>query len=74
MMRHFPGPPGMKDEIRESNWPKQYISGTFRCTWKLWNDNIVTILNKIYETGQNPPDISKSIFIALPKKTGGNIV
>ena len=31
---------------------------------------ITTILNTIYETGQIPPDISKSIFITLPKKPG----
>ena len=28
----------------------------------------ITLLNKIYDTGQIPPDISKSIFKALPKK------
>ena len=28
---------------------------------------ITTLLNEIYDTGQIPPDNSKSIFIALPK-------
>ena len=31
---------------------------------------ITALLNKIYDTGQIPPDISKSIFIALKKKPG----
>ena len=29
---------------------------------------ITTLINEIYDPGQIPPDISKSIFIALPKK------
>ena len=35
---------------------------------------ITTLLNKIYGTGQIPPDIPKSIFIALPKETMDNRV
>ena len=30
----------------------------------------ITSLNKSYDTGQIPPDMFKSIFIALPKKSG----
>ncbi|RUS77743.1 hypothetical protein EGW08_014502 [Elysia chlorotica] len=33
-------------------------------------DKITSLLNEIYETGQIPADITKSIFIALPKKPG----
>ena len=33
-------------------------------------DQITKIFNNIYETGQIPEDLSKSIFIALPKKAG----
>ena len=33
-------------------------------------DKIPTLLNEIYDTGQIPPDISKSIFIALPMNPG----
>ena len=33
-------------------------------------DQITTLLNEIYNTGQIPPDNSESIFIALPKKPG----
>ena len=36
------------------------------------NIKITTLLNKIYGTGQIPPDIPKSIFIALPKETMDN--
>ena len=31
---------------------------------------ITTLLNEMYDTGRIPPDISKSLFIALPKKPG----
>ncbi|GFN94698.1 RNA-directed DNA polymerase from mobile element jockey-like [Plakobranchus ocellatus] len=31
---------------------------------------ITHLLNEIYDTGQIPTDLSKSIFIALPKKSG----
>ncbi|GFO12460.1 transposon tx1 uncharacterized 149 kda protein [Plakobranchus ocellatus] len=31
---------------------------------------VTHLLNEIYNTGQIPTDLSKSIFIALPKKTG----
>ena len=33
-------------------------------------DKIVTLLNHIYDTGQIPGDMPKSIFIAVPKKPG----
>ena len=33
------------------------------------NNKVTTSLNKICDTGPIPPDIFKSIFIALPKKT-----
>ena len=32
MKHNFPGPPTMKDEIRQNNWPIQYISGDFKST------------------------------------------
>ena len=38
------------------------------------NVKITTLLNKIYGTGQIPPDIPKSIFIAPPKETMENRV
>ena len=31
---------------------------------------VAPLLIEIYNTGQIPPDISKSLFIALPKKSG----
>ena len=33
-------------------------------------DEITENLNNIYESGQIPEDLSKSIFIALPEKAG----
>ena len=37
-------------------------------------NKITTLLNEIYDTGQIPSDISKSTFIAFPKRPGGNRV
>ena len=33
-------------------------------------EKVTTLLNEIYDTGQIPIDMSRSIFIALPKKPG----
>ena len=32
---------------------------------------LIRSLNKTYDSGQIPPNIPKSIFMALPKETGG---
>ena len=37
-------------------------------------EKIMTLLNEIYNIDQIPPDISKSIFITLPKKPRDNRV
>ena len=36
-------------------------------------DQITILLKEIYDRGKIPPDISKSIFIALPKKQGATV-
>ena len=51
-----PGPDGVTTEMFEALGS----FGTLRLT---------NLLNKIYDTGNIPEDMSKSIFIALPKKT-----
>ncbi|CAF4923470.1 unnamed protein product, partial [Rotaria magnacalcarata] len=33
-------------------------------------DIMTKLINKIYDTGELPEDLTKSIFIALPKKPG----
>ena len=33
-------------------------------------DAITNLVNKIYDTGEIPEDLTKSIFIAIPKKSG----
>jgi len=33
-------------------------------------EKLTEVLNEVYDSGQIPEDLSKSIFIALPKKTG----
>ena len=35
-------------------------------------EKVTEVNNKIYNTGEIPEDLSKSIFIALPKRAGAN--
>ncbi|XP_072046873.1 uncharacterized protein [Amphiura filiformis] len=37
---------------------------------KLGIVKLTEVLNEIYNSGETPPELSKSIFIALPKKPG----
>ena len=79
MEGNFAGPPIMKDEIwaaiRKMKLSK--VTGQHSISVELTEaledkriDKITSLLNKIYDTSQIPPHISKSIFIALPKKPG----
>eukprot|EP00795_Rhopilema_esculentum_P008226 gene8226-biopygen9334 len=36
-------------------------------------DKLTEVVNKVYDSGEIPDDLSKSIFIALPKKLGATI-
>ena len=71
-MKHFSGPPIMKDKIRAAirkmNLGK--ATGPDSISLELLDygiDMITTLLNEIYDTDQIPRDISKSTFTALPK-------
>ena len=77
MKYNFTGPCIMKDEIgaaiRKMKLGK--ATGPDSISVKLLKglsnygiDKITTLLNEIYDTGQIPPDISKYIFISLPKR------
>ena len=78
MKGDFAGPPIMKDEmqaaIRKMKLDKATGSGSISVELlEALEDSrieITTLLNEINDTVQIPQDISKSIFIALPKKLG----
>ena len=79
MKKNFAGPPIMKDELREAMRKMKTGKATgpdglsIELIEALEEDGIekvTTLLNEIYDTGQIPVDMSRSIFIALPKKPG----
>ena len=79
MKKNFAGPPIMKDEVREAMIKMKTGKATgpdglsIELIEALEEDGIekvTTLLNEIYDTGQIPVDMSRSIFIALPKKPG----
>jgi len=50
--------------------PDGITSEMFQSLEELGVDLLTKLINKIYDTGVIPEDLSKSIFIALPKKPG----
>ena len=74
MKGNFAGPPIMKDKIwaaiRKMKLSK--ATGPHSISVELEDHEIdkITLLKEIYDTSQIPQEISKSIFIALPKKPG----
>ena len=75
MKKNFAGPPIMKDEVREAmrKMKTGKATGPDGLSIELIEygiEKVTTLLNEIYDTGQIPVDISRSIFIALPKKPG----
>ena len=81
MKRNFADPPIMKDDIlvaiRKTKLGKAAGPGQDSISMKLSEalkeygiDYITILLNETNDTGQIPPDIFKSLFIALPNKPG----
>ena len=79
MKKNFAGPPIMKDEVREAirkmktgkaTGPDGLSIELIEALEEYAIEKVTTLLNKIYDTGQIPVDMSRSIFIALPKKPG----
>ena len=79
MKKNFAGPPIMKDEVREAMRKMKMGKATgpdglsielIEALEEFGIEKVTTLLNKIYDTGQIPVDMSRSIFIALPKKPG----
>ena len=79
MKQNFAGPPTMKNEIvaamrkmksSKATGPDSISVELLEALEDYGIDKITTLLNQIYDSGHIPPDISKSIFRALPKKPG----
>ena len=79
MKQNFAGPPTMKNEIvaamrkmksGKATGPDSISVELLEALEDYGIDKITTLLNQIYDSGHIPPDISKSIFRALPKKPG----
>ena len=80
MKNNFTGPPIMKDGSQSSNKDDEtrHSLGTrWRCNREGENalgeigiEKVTDILNEKYDTSEIPTEMSKSIFIALPKKPG----
>ena len=77
MKPNFSGPPVMKDETQaairkmklgKATGPGSISMDLLEALEDYRIDKITTLFNEIYDTGQIRPDISKSTFIALPKK------
>ena len=78
-MKNYDGPPIMKDGVRKAvkSMKKGKAAGPDKITVEMIEsldefgiDMLTDFLNAIYDTGEIPSDLSKSIFIALPKKPG----
>ena len=73
MKNNFAGPPIMKDEVRAAikmMKPDDVAIEEVEALGEFGIENVTDILYEIYDTGEIPTEMSKSIFIALPKKPG----
>ncbi|GFO08463.1 LINE-1 retrotransposable element orf2 protein [Plakobranchus ocellatus] len=79
MKNNFAGPPIMKEEVEtaikkmkhgKATGPDNISVELIEALEDFGIGKVTHLLNEIYDTGQIPTDLSKSIFIALPKKPG----
>ncbi|GFS11191.1 LINE-1 retrotransposable element ORF2 protein [Elysia marginata] len=79
MKNNFAGPVIMKDEVRaairkmkngKATGPDSIAVEQIEALEEFGTTIITDLLNEIYDTGQIPTDMLKSIFIATPKKAG----
>ncbi|GFO30487.1 endonuclease-reverse transcriptase [Plakobranchus ocellatus] len=79
MKNNFAGPPIMKEEVEtaikkmkhgKTTGPDNISTELIEALEDFGIGKVTHLLNEIYDTGQIPTDLSKSIFIALPKKPG----
>ena len=77
--KNMEGPPIMKDEVRQAiksmkgnkaTGPDGIFVEMIQSLHELGVDAITNLVNKIYITGEIPEDLTKSILIAIPKKSG----
>ena len=77
--KNMEGPPIMKDEVRQAiksmkgnkaTGPDGIFVEMIQSLNELGVDAITNLVNKKYDTGEIPEDLTKSIFIAIPKKSG----
>ncbi|GFR88239.1 hypothetical protein ElyMa_000765700 [Elysia marginata] len=77
MKRNFAGPPIMKDEVRaairkmkagKATGPDGVAVEMIEALEEYGVEKLTSLLNDINDTGEIPADISRSVFIALPKK------
>ena len=73
------GPKILKAEVRaalnrlkcnKSPGPDEIVAEQMKCLDEFGLDKITEILNDVYDSGEMPNELTKSIFIALPKKPG----
>ncbi|GFO48682.1 upf0568 protein c14orf166 homolog [Plakobranchus ocellatus] len=78
MKNNFAGPPIMKEEVEtaikkmkhgKAAGPDNISVELIEAREDFGIGKVTHLLNEIYDTGQIPTDLSKSIFIALPKKS-----
>ncbi|GFO39342.1 RNA-directed DNA polymerase from mobile element jockey-like [Plakobranchus ocellatus] len=79
MKNNFVGPPILKEEVEtaikkmkhgKATGPDNISVELIEALEDFGIGKVTHLLNEIYDTGQIPTDLSKSIFIALPKKPG----
>ena len=77
--KNIEGPSIMKDEVRQAIKSMKTNKATdpdgisvemIQSLDELGVDVMTKLINKIYDTGEIPEELTKSIFIALPKKSG----
>ena len=77
--KNMEGLPIMKDEVRQAiksmkgnraTGPDGIFVEMIQSLHELGVDAITNLVNKTYDTGEIPKDLTKSIFIAIPKKSG----
>ncbi|GFO33982.1 retrovirus-related pol polyprotein line-1 [Plakobranchus ocellatus] len=77
MKNNFAGPPIMKEEVEtaikkmkhgKATGPDNISVELIEALEDFGIGKVTLLLNEIYDTGQTPTDLSKSIFLALPKK------
>ncbi|GFR59542.1 hypothetical protein ElyMa_001797200 [Elysia marginata] len=76
MKRNFADPPIMKDGVRaairkmkagKATGPDGVAVEMIEALEEYGVEKLTSLLNEIYDTGEIPADVSRSVFIALPK-------